>query len=221
MVILYSECIQISHLMSVTFAITSCDLYSASGFWVGKTSLQLWKKLLSVAVLDRQKDEVDRGKGEETELKNDQEDLVNPCLKKESVVSLLTDSEGEACQQQVCQQEACQQETCQQEACQLDVCQEEACQQSTHHLGTCRLEDCQPAEKNDNMEVTESRLEKKEGDTSLLSSPSERGLGAVVESCSSVKEDTGSFNEDVLCIHGVYLLKCVCEGVCESVFQVQ
>ena len=228
---------------------------SASGFWVGKTSLQSWKKLLSAAVWGRQEDEVNRGTDKEgtelkddredavnrgraeegTELKDDREDAVNLCHKKENVVSLLTDSEGEACQQEACEQEACQQEACQQEACQQEACQKEACQQEAceqeacqqeacqqeaceqeacqqkmNHLEMCHLENSQKISKEGSMEVTGRNLENKGEEASLLSLASHKGQKAVDESSSSVKEDTESFNEDVLCVHGVLVCVCVC-----------
>ena len=183
---------------------------SASGFWVGKTSLQSWKKLLSAAVWGRQEDEVNRGTDKEgtelkddredavnrgraeegTELKDDREDAVNLCHKKENVVSLLTDSEGEACQQEACEQEACQ--------------------QKMNHLEMCHLENSQKISKEGSMEVTGRNLENKGEEASLLSLASHKGQKAVDESSSSVKEDTESFNEDVLCVHGVLVCVCVC-----------
>ena len=235
-------------------AIISCGLYSASGFWVGKASLQSWRKLLNAAVLGGQEDESHKERAEEgAKLKSDSKDLVNLCHKKESTVSLLTDSEGEGCQvescqqepcqpevcEQVCQQEVCQQEpcqpevceqktcqqeacqpeacqpevceqkVCQQEVCQQEACQQEVCQQKAQQSETCLLEDSQMIEKEDTVEGSNERSLENNKEEAGLSLASDKGRKTVADNSYSVKDITGSFNEDVLCAHGV----CWLEGV--------
>ena len=174
--------------------IPSVDVCSSSGFWVGRTSLQSWKRLLNAVVLSGQ-EKAQGGEKDEEEAnlkENVRENLVNLSCKKESVVSLLTDSEGEACQQEACQQEseACQQESeaCQQES---EACQQEACQE-----GACHLEDHQEVEKGAEDGSTDD----------LYSSATDKRRKPVVEGNKAMKEDAGAFNEDVLCAHGV----CIC-----------
>ena len=175
----------------------SVGVCSSSGFWVGRTSLQSWKRLLNAVVLSGQ-EKAQGGEKDEEEAnlkENVRENLVNLSCKKESVVSLLTDSEGEACQQEACQQEACQQEACQQEACQQEACQQEseACQQEACQEGACHLEDHQEVEKGAEDGSTDD----------LYSSAMDKGRKPVVEDNKAMKEDAGAFNEDVLCAHGV------------------
>ena len=181
-----------------------------------------------------QEDESHKERAEEgAKLKSDSEDLVNLCHKKESTVSLLTDSEGEGCQVESCQQEPCQpevceQKTCQQEACQPEVCeqkvcqqeacqqvcqqeacQQEVCQQKAQQSETCLLEDSQMIEKEDTVEGSNERSLENNKEEAGLSLASDKGKKTVADSSYSVKDITGPFNEDVLCAHGV----CLPEGV--------